>query len=480
MPIETQSLSNGQNGSRIYQNILFISVSALLIWLPLPSGSNSVWASAWFCFWVFCCGAAAVIGVGYRKLSVTPVFVKVRWFHGLFLACLLLIGLQCVDLPEGWVQVLSPKAWALHHQAAEVLNIPVTWMPLSLDVEASRRTFLLSVAYYGLFCLLLLLVNSPKKLEQLAWILIISGTFQAVFGVLSTLSGAEVLLFSEKTSYFGVATGTFVNRNSFAGYLEMTLAVGVGLLVSRLSQQRLAGWKQRLQQIITVLMSSKVLLRGALVMMVIALVVSRSRMGNTAFFSSLLITGFLYVVLRKKWNRSLLFLLGSMLVIDMAIVSQWFGIEKVMERLEQTSMERESRPDVAHVITEMIQDFPLTGTGGGTFYTALPMYHNGSWQGFYDLAHNDFLQFALEFGLPAFLCFAGMVLFAVVLSVQSIRYRKKNVMAGIGFASLMGILAIMMHSLVDFNLQIPANAATFVCLMALACLARYGFSDNRR
>ncbi len=82
----------------------------------------------------------------------------------------------------------------------------------------------------------------------------------------------------------------------------------------------------------------------------------------------------------------------SLLVIDTAIVSQWFGLEKVVERIEQTSMERETRPNVSEVTLTAIGDYSLTGSGAGSFYTTLPFYHDGSWKGFYDLAHNDFLQ----------------------------------------------------------------------------------------
>ena len=74
-----------------------------------------------------------------------------------------------------------------------------------------------------------------------------------------------------------------------------------------------------------------------------------------------------------------------------------------MERLEQTSMERETRPNVAEVTLDAIGDYGLTGSGGGSFYTILPAYHDGSWRGFYDLAYIDFLQFPLEFGIPAYI-----------------------------------------------------------------------------
>ncbi len=167
----------------------------------------------------------------------------------------------------------------------------------------------------------------------------------------------------------------------------------------------------------------------------------------------------------------------SLLVIDTAIVSQWFGLEKVVERIEQTSMERETRPNVSEVTLTAIGDYSLTGSGAGSFYTTLPFYHDGSWKGFYDLAHNDFLQFPLEFGVPVFLV---LVVLAFWLSVQAMRLRRNRLVIGMGFSAFMGMLAIMIHSSVDFYLQIPANVVYFVALMALAVLAIHMPSNRHR
>lgn len=415
-----------------------------------------------------------LIGFGFGRLPVTQAFRQARWFHYGFITLIAWLFLQQLPLPTELVQLLSPHAWAIHTEAYLALEVPIpSRLPLSIEPYATLLSVWLTIAYYLLFCLCLLLIDEPDKLKYFAWALVISGIFQALFGSLSTLSGQEVLLLRDKTSYFGVATGTFVNRNSFAGCLEMTLAAGVGLLIAQLNERSVNGWREWLYRTVQVLMSSKVILRTGLAIMVVGLVLSRSRMGNTAFFSSLMISGLIYVICRKKLSRGMIALFVSMLVIDVAIVSQWFGLEQVVERIEQTSMERESRPNVSEVTLTAIGDYPLTGSGAGSFYTTLPVYHDGSWHGFYDLAHNDFLQFPLEFGLPAFILLALMVLAAAWHGIVAMRQRRNRLMVGMGFSAVMGILAIMIHSSVDFNLQIPANAAYFVVLMALSLLARY-------
>ena len=464
--------------SQSVSTALFMLLSGLLIWLPLPAGSKPMWASSVLVLLVAFISALWCLAYAFGQVSFSKAFNKAWPVHCGFLLLSVWVWVQGLLLPSGWVEFLSPNAYFLQKTASDVLPLAISGAsPSSASITIgghdTAHTVLLTLSYYLLFCLILLLVNHQRRIQQLLWVIIVSGCFQAVFGSLSTLSGVEIRFFADKEAYIGVATGTFVNRNSFAGYLEMTLALGVGLLVARLGSQRASDWQERVRQWLNTLMSNKVLLRSALAIMVIGLVMSRSRMGNMAFFSSLLISGLLYVILRRQLTRGMAFLFGSMILIDAVIVSQWFGIEKVVERIEQTSLDRETRPDVSLVSLDIIRDYPVTGTGGGTFYTALPNYHNGSWQGFYDLAHNDFLQFPLEFGLPAFAVLALLVLIAFLQAMSAMKQRKSRLMSGLGFGAFMGMLAIMIHSSVDFNLQIPANAALFVCLMALAYVARY-------
>ena len=446
----------------------------VMFWLPLPEGSKPEWAKGILLLLIYALALFWLVGFALGRLPVTRAFCKARWFHYGFIALTVWLFVQQLPLPADWVKLLSPHAWSIHTEAYLALGLPIpSSLPLSIEPFATLISALLTLAYYLLFCLCLLLIDEPRRLKAFAWALVVSGVFQALFGSLSTLSGQEMLLLRDKPTYFGVATGTFVNRNSFAGCLEMTLAVGVGLLIAQLNERAASSWREWLYRTAQVLMSSKVILRTGLAIMVVGLVLSRSRMGNTAFFSSLMISGLLYVICRKKLSRGMVMLFVSMLVIDIAIVSQWFGLEQVVERIEQTSLERETRPDVSEVTFAAIGDYPLTGSGAGSFYTTLPVYHNGSWHGFYDLAHNDFLQFPLEFGLPAFAVLVLMVLAATWCGIVAMRQRRNPLMVGAGFSAVMGIVAIMIHSSVDFNLQIPSNAAYFVALMAMGLLARY-------
>ncbi|OQX36182.1 MAG: hypothetical protein B0D91_09475 [Oceanospirillales bacterium LUC14_002_19_P2] len=458
----------------LYSSFLFYCLLFVLLWLPLPFGSKPEWAMGILQILVFVLAAFWLVGYAFKAVSLTPGFRK-----GLpVLASLLLVAgwleIQSLSLPASMVKGLSPVAYQFQVDAANSLGqtLPDAFS-LSLDPFASHLHAMLTLAYALLFALALLLVNDQRRLKWLAWVIVVGGGFQAVFGVLSTLSGLEWSFFVDKEAGRGVATGTFVNRNNFAGHLKMAMAIGIGLLVSQLQEKRARDRMEWLRNTLKTLMSSKVLLRAILAAMVIGLVMSRSRMGNTAFFSSLLATGFLYAVCRKTLSRGMIILFLSLIVIDTVIVSQWFGLDKVVERIEQTRMDTELRADVNPVSLVIIGDFSLTGSGAGSFYTTLPAYHDGTWRGFFDLAHNDYLQFPLKFGVPAFLLLVFSVVFGLWQAIQTMRQRRNRLYIGMGFGATMGLVALLIHSTVDFNLQIPANAALFVVLLAIGVLARY-------
>ena len=117
-------------------------------------------------------------------------------------------------------------------------------------------------------------------------------------------SGLEYGFFVQKEVFRGLATGTFVNRNHLAGYLELCLAVGTGLMLSGLSGSAAEDWSESLRRLLRSLLSDKVRVRLALVVMVIGLVLTHSRMGNTAFFLSLSIVGTFYLLAVRRVRRN--------------------------------------------------------------------------------------------------------------------------------------------------------------------------------
>ncbi len=393
------------------------------------------------------------------RTAIIPLFI--------FSFFLLWVLFQSIPLPSGLVAFLSPGTYEVYTTSYAAINVPIDFIPLSLSRYNTYAEFLGTFSYFLIFCLMLLLINSTRRLRLFAGVIIISGVFQAVYGSLMTLSGLEYSFFFEKEFFRGMATGTYISRNHFSGYLEMSLAIGIGLLIAELHTTHSVSWREFFQRMISSILGNKVRLRIGLALMVIALVMSHSRMGNTAFFTSLTVMSVVYLLIVKKPPRSALVLFISLIVIDVFIVGAWFGIDEVVQRLEKTSVNSESRDEVVRDTLTMIGDYPLVGTGGGTYEISFLRYKGKDIAIYYHHAHNDYLEFLAEYGVVGMSFLVLLVTSCLVSALYALRKRKHTLLKGMAFASSMGIIAILIHSTVDFNLQIPANAALFVALLAL-------------
>jgi len=439
-----------------FESALTAATLLLLAWLPLPVGSDRDWSA------------------GLLVLVVS-----------------LLAGLRCLTHLTAPRAIGQPLRTALPLFA--LLLLCQLWVAIQLGSGISRDTgagiqyLALGCAYSLLFLLIVDLFQTRKRLTLLLVVLICSGTFQAFYGTIMTLSGTEWLLTGPKTAYLGNATGTYVNRNHLAGYLEMTLACGIGLLLALRD-----GRPFNRRRLMELMMGPKARLRLALVVMVIALVMTHSRMGNTAFVAALLILGTLFTLINPEHRKRNLLLLASLILIDLLVVSQFFGLDKLKDRLLATQFEsqvvgdevvaraNEQRDDIFGYALPMLEESPLGGIGAGAFETAFQRHPGADIKLHFDHAHNDFLQFAIEYGLIGTLPLVLFVLGAFTQSLKALWRRESWYRSGVGFGAAMGILALMIHSATDFNLQIPANAATFVVLCAIAVLANHHSRPRRR
>lgn len=436
--------------------ILVVLTLFILIVLPLPVGSNRDWAIGLFCLFI---GATSVLwAVGQWRGLLKP--------SGAFKPALPML-----------VMLLLTQAW-----------VAVQWLGgFTMDSGATAEALFLGLGYTLLFLVIINIFHTRKRVTLLLGTLVVSGTFQAFYGTFMTLAGIEWLLATPKTTYIGDATGTFVNRNSMAGYLELTLAAGIGLLLA-LRDARPFSWAQ----LVELLIGPKARLRLALVVMVIALVMTHSRGGNASFFAALLLVGGFFV-LRNKENRlrnSLI--LVSLIVIDVLVISQYFGLERLKDRVLNTRLSdtvidgeivqraNEIRGDVFLYALPLVQEKPLTGQGAGSFEAVFPKYPGEDIRLHFDLAHNDYIQFAIEYGVLGTLPLLCFVLMALYWAFKALWQQRSLYRGGVGFGAAMGIIALLSHAMTDFNLQIPANAATFVVMCALAVLANHHSKERRK
>jgi O-antigen ligase len=450
--------------------VAFAGYLLLILWLPLPFGSNRPVAWGVAELWVF---ALTIVWLGqYFRGRVDPgPVLRGAWPVLLCLALwLAYVWLQRLPLPIAWLAAISPETARAHALAAH----PETpsFATLMLDLHGGLHAALKSTAYVLFFFLTLALLETRRRIRIAAYTLVISGLVQAVYGGINSL---------EVNGEW--AHGTFPNRNHFAGYLEMCLAVGLGMLIAHLTGKQAHNLRQFMRDAAELILGPRMLLRLALVCMVIGLVLSRSRMGNTAFFSSLLVAGVIGLIFSRRATRSMVILITSLIVIDIIIIGSYFGASQVVERIERTTLATEDRDDVAGHTLEMWKAFPMFGSGLGSYHAVFPRFSGPDVPVTPTHAHNDYLQFLAETGVAGILLLGSVVGLSLFAALRTQYLRTDPLARGVAFGAVMGITAILIHSTTDFNMQIPSNAMTFMFVLALGWIAlnfeRRGHSSSR-
>lgn len=452
---------------------IFGLLLALLAWLPLPWGSKPPAAAA--AFGIAVCGLLFARLLQARRGVALPALPgPARGVLALWLAWLAWSAVYLLPLPGGLVAALSPSAHAAHTAAALPGELP--GFRLGIAPGATVESLILGANYLGLFWLVLVCVaRSRPRQRLLLTVLMLSGMAQALYGAVMTLSGLEYGFFEPKAFGVGWATGTFVNRNHLAGYLELTLAAGIALVLADLRTGTARNWKQVLAGLIDLALSARLRTRVMIAIMVIALVLTRSRMGNIAFFVALALCGMLYIQLRhpKYLLKSLLFF-ASLFLVDLLIVSDQYGLQKVVERIEQTDLGTEQRTIVFGDLVPVLRQYGLVGAGPGSFAAAFMPHRSPGLRGSYDHAHNDYAECLIETGLVGAGLLAAIGATTLLHGVLLLRRRRDPTASALAFAGVMALVALALHSFVDFNLHIPAVAATLAALMALvlSCSSR--------
>ena len=395
---------------------------------------------------------------------------KFKTVISIWVVFLVLATLQVVALPEFVINILSPK-----------INFPTdtSYLYLSTDIGQSKVSLLKSVAYFCLFLCSLILINNEKRVKKMLTLMLIVGSLQGLYGILEILLGSKFsLIFNLPIAE--IATGSFVYKNHFANFLMLCLSAGTGLIIASLNNNQSMSSRDWFRAIVTSLLGNKALVRICLAIMVIALVMSRSRMGNTAFFTALTLVSIYAMFVDKKRSKGLSILVISMIIIDLIIVSSWFGLDKVQDRLAATSLSKEARDEVVIDASVIIADYPIMGSGGGSFYSVFPSYKKSDVFEFYDHAHNDYLQTLVEYGFVSFSCLVAIVLLCFFAAAVVIKKRNNAMYKGAAFASLMAIIGMLIHMSVDFPLQAPANASYFIVFLALALVSNANLNMRTR
>ncbi|MBT7722482.1 MAG: O-antigen ligase family protein [Gammaproteobacteria bacterium] len=201
--------------------------------------------------------------------------------------------------------------------------------------------------------------------------------------------------------------------------------------------------------------------------MVIALVMSRSRMGNIAFFSSIMITAAVAFYYTRSFSRYTAILLVSILAIDVLIISKYFGIEQLAERFRETTIVSDGRVDLLSYNLAVFKDHVWLGTGAGSYEVAFSPYRDADITRKISHTENDYIEFLIELGIIGSLPLLIILVAGLHSQVRLLGGLAHPFERGIAFGCLAGTISLLIHGTADVNLQIPSNTLLFILLLAI-------------
>ncbi len=504
----------------LLDRVIQLGIVALLVFPPLAFGAVEPWAKSIGQMIVVLVTTAWIL-----KLIWTPPRPTLRSRKGMLLGgrvqlsglewpALLFAGvvlLQIVPLPPNLVKAVSPATaelyasslpgygaagkpsfdglpeWLAEEAQPDAGGVPVfdvspgatdgampgewfdvgysEWRTLSLTPGHTRRALGVFLAHLAFF--VIVFNQLERKTGLNSHLVVVAG----LVGLLATIGILQSVTSDNKLYWWRgggptLSFGPFVNANNFAGWMEMGLPIAAGISWML--------WRERLRR--RPHSPAGVLLFGFLTLLGLsAFVLAQSRGGFLALTGALAIAIVVLAVARRVRPASLIpALIPVVLAVGLAAwldrPSQRDGEGAIGEHSEQDSFE--ARLEFSRVTLSMAAEFPVLGTGLGTFREAYYLYTPGTADRELAHAHNDYAQLASETGIAgaiAALWGLGLLLSRGVIGGLARRDRSSKWFV---WPAAIGVLAILLHSFASFNLQIYSNSLLFVFLCAVLMRCR--------
>ena len=341
------------------------------------------------------------------------------------------------------------------------LNWPVVallfWVVLQLIFRITVYPYLTWTSLLvWIACFLIYFVGSQVfqdklSLRTLVWFFMALGFATALLGIIQYFTSNGKLYWTRVLTQGGEFFGPYVNRNHFAGLMELLIPVGLAMLIFR-------GVRRDLEFLATLLTLIPV---GALFL-------AGSRGGLVAFGFEIAFLAVIYFV-RKSGSIRLLPVIGFVLVLLSLLA--WLGVGRVFERFQiqrTTDLTMNRRRSMFFDTAHAFLKHPFTGTGLGTLVNVYPLFDTDYDGKVVDHAHNDYIEAASDLGLPGVLC--GLIFLALLGSkgFAALEGPQSHFSVAYHAGALIACGGLLVHSFVDFNLHIPSNALIFLFQANLA------------
>ena len=448
---------------------IFVTV---LIFTPMAFGTVETWS--YLLMELLVCISALLLYFDSRKTT----FYRIPGLLPLVLVNAFLL-FQIIPLPGNFVKVLSPSTYSLYQGLADFTG-ETGWISISIYPRATLME-LLRFASYALFYMIAIQFFTDRFLLKKT-IAIIAG-FAALLSLIAIIEFVtesldyplphNKIFWIRELSHGGTPMGPYVNRNHYAGLMEMIFPLVLAMFLAYRPMIIRLSLKRRIADLFNQKRVNQHFFYGtAAILIATSVLLSLSRGGILTLSVSMIIFSVMLIA-KAKQKKTGLFI--GFIVIIVLFLTGTSGWDAIFKRFENTRNQSGSIYDHRLIIWEdsiqIIRDFPLVGTGAGSLEKIYPLYRSLPGNDILEHAHNDYLEFFCTGGiiLPVLM---GTCLFSILFpATVSIARRREWYSILLFTGSITSISAILLHSLVDFNMQVGANGLYFFLVLALTVSA---------
>lgn len=439
----------------------------IFIFAPLAFGTTEAWSYA-----------IMQIGTGAACLFFLIHVLKNR--HHLYAApgiiplvlFLFYILFGLIPLPPFLVEFISPAAFKIH-QTNQALSGISSWMTLSLNSKATLSEFFRYTTYVMFYVLTIQLLEKKGMLKTTALVIALFGGLLAFSSILQFYLTENMALWFRYTPTNSIVVGPYVNHNHYAGLMELIFPVVLGLFF--FYRPRI-GNTSLIKGIAEIFNQEKanihILIGASALLIVISIFVSLSR--GAMISTCLSLVFFTVFLLRRRISRGNTMLLIAIIMLS-AISIGWFGWDQIFERFAKLKNAQgviyEFRLTFWQDTIKIIKDFALTGAGTGTFSDIYPLYQSFQNEKSLYHAHNDYLELLAENGIIGF-ALAGCFLISFFYKTHTVFSKRRDAFSiYLYIGCITAMIALLFHSVVDFNMHVGANGLWFFFIAGIAVSA---------
>ena len=291
------------------------------------------------------------------------------------------------------------------------------------------------------------------------------GFLVALFAIVQQLTWNGNLYWVVPNRSGGMVYGPYVNHAHYAGLMELLVPIPLVFAMMESFQRSL-----------------RVLFAFMALLMASTIFLSRSLGGIIAFGVQMFVLAIIAGLHDRSRRKVLLLVLLGVLLTAWLVTLSPGGISERISRINDPQGKAGAGDRLAIVkdSLKMVAQRPFLGWGLGTFPVVYPSFRSFYTNFFVNEAHNDYIQMAVETGVTGFVIVCGFVALFYRAGLRRIERWQTDFRPAVSLAALIGVTGILVHSFYDFNLQIPANAALFFALAALATGSSTDYRFKRR